>query len=306
VSGAGLIVAAPASDSGKTLVTAGLLRCLSRQGLRAAAAKAGPDFIDPTFHAVASGMPRRSLDVWAMRPAALAATVGGLESDGEIVLCEGAWASSTEPDPMAKRVQPPNCARHWLAGCCARRRCTRAVRFGGRAAAGFRRSPAGCGASWGCLQPGLGRASQAAARRLGDAALTWHQAARLIAGGFGTGAAGTPPRPRAGAEKTMPQRQSSSAAAAIGAALDIDGLAELARLSRLCGGKGAPGVPPFGRHVAVARDDAFCFFYPAVLPGGRRPAPPSPSFPRSPEKGPRRKRIRSICRAAIPSYGPAG
>jgi cobyrinic acid a,c-diamide synthase len=89
VAAGGLIVAAPASGSGKTLVTAGLLRCLWRRGVPAAAAKAGPDFIDPTFHALAAGAPCRNLDVWGMRAATLAATVAELEAAAEIVLCEG-------------------------------------------------------------------------------------------------------------------------------------------------------------------------------------------------------------------------
>src|SRR5271169_1795077 len=85
----GLILAAPASGSGKTLVTAGLLRHLRRRGVRVAAAKAGPDFIDPTFHALASGAPCNNLDPWAMRPETLAGLVAGLEAAAEIVLCEG-------------------------------------------------------------------------------------------------------------------------------------------------------------------------------------------------------------------------
>ena len=89
MSGRGLIIAAPASGSGKTLVTAGLLRHLRRRGMRVAAAKAGPDFIDPTFHAAAAGTPCVNLDVWAMQPATLAALVTELGRACDLVLCEG-------------------------------------------------------------------------------------------------------------------------------------------------------------------------------------------------------------------------
>ena len=45
-----LLVAAPASGSGKTTVTCGLLRAAQRRGLKPCAFKCGPDYIDPMFH----------------------------------------------------------------------------------------------------------------------------------------------------------------------------------------------------------------------------------------------------------------
>ena len=89
MTGRGLILAAPASGSGKTLITAGLARHFRRRGLSVATAKAGPDFIDPSFHAAATGRPCLNLDVWGMRPATLAALVAELEAGADIVLCEG-------------------------------------------------------------------------------------------------------------------------------------------------------------------------------------------------------------------------
>src|SRR5216684_3278506 len=101
--GRGLILAAPASGSGKTLVTAGLLRHLRDRGVRVAAGKAGPDYIDPTFHAMAAGGVCLNLDLWAMRPAMLAGLVGALETDADIVLCEGVMGlfDGTGPDGEA-------------------------------------------------------------------------------------------------------------------------------------------------------------------------------------------------------------
>ncbi|MBO6637228.1 MAG: cobyrinate a,c-diamide synthase [Roseitalea sp.] len=67
----GFLVAAPHSGSGKTVVTLGLLRALRDAGHVLAPAKAGPDYIDPAFHAAASGETCINLDPWAMRPALL-------------------------------------------------------------------------------------------------------------------------------------------------------------------------------------------------------------------------------------------
>ena len=55
MSARGLIVSAPRSSSGKTLVTLGLLGALRRKGIAVRAAKSGPDYIDPAFHAAATG-----------------------------------------------------------------------------------------------------------------------------------------------------------------------------------------------------------------------------------------------------------
>src|SRR4051794_30767993 len=70
-------------------MAAALLRCLRNRGVRIAAAKAGPDYIDPTFHALASGRPCLNLDAWAMRRETFAGLVAQLEAEAELVLCEG-------------------------------------------------------------------------------------------------------------------------------------------------------------------------------------------------------------------------
>ena len=67
----GLLIAAPASGSGKTVVTLGLMRALARRGHAVAPGKAGPDYIDPAFHAAASGSQCFNFDPWAMRPSHL-------------------------------------------------------------------------------------------------------------------------------------------------------------------------------------------------------------------------------------------
>lgn len=85
----GLVIAAPASHSGKTLVTAGLLRALVRRGHRVAAFKTGPDYIDPGFLSAAAGRPAGNLDPWAMRGSTLAALLAITSGDAELVIGEG-------------------------------------------------------------------------------------------------------------------------------------------------------------------------------------------------------------------------
>ncbi|MBV0911989.1 cobyrinate a,c-diamide synthase [Anianabacter salinae] len=89
----GLILSAPASGSGKTTVTLGLLRALARQGRLVRGAKSGPDYIDPRFHEAACGAPCPNLDAWAMTPdrlAQLAAGPGMLLIEGAMGLFDGA------------------------------------------------------------------------------------------------------------------------------------------------------------------------------------------------------------------------
>jgi len=85
----GLVIAAPASGAGKTLITLGLLRALTRAGKSVASAKAGPDYIDPRFHEAASGRPCFNLDGWAMRDEYVSGLVSRYTQTSELVLIEG-------------------------------------------------------------------------------------------------------------------------------------------------------------------------------------------------------------------------
>jgi cobyrinic acid a,c-diamide synthase len=89
VSARGLIIAAPQSGAGKTTVTLAILAALKQRGIAVRAAKAGPDYIDPAFHAAATGSPSANLDSWAMSAPLLDAVAARTASGAEIFIVEG-------------------------------------------------------------------------------------------------------------------------------------------------------------------------------------------------------------------------
>ncbi len=105
--GHGLILSAPSSGSGKTTLTLGILRALKRQGVAVRSAKSGPDYIDPRFHAAASGQVCVNLDAWAMSPERLRRVADG----PELLLIEGAMGLFDGAPPNGKGATA-DLARH--------------------------------------------------------------------------------------------------------------------------------------------------------------------------------------------------
>ncbi len=91
-----ILVAAPHSGSGKTLITLGLIRALRNRGLKVASAKVGPDYIDGRFHEAASGAPCINLDYWAMGADACKERFAEISAD--VVIVEGVMGLFDGPD----------------------------------------------------------------------------------------------------------------------------------------------------------------------------------------------------------------
>ena len=266
----GLILAAPASGSGKTLVTAGLLRLFRNRGLRIAAAKAGPDYIDPTFHTLASGRPCINLDVWAMHPATLSRLVGDLEAEAELVLCEGVMGLFDGAGPDGEAGSTAALARltGWPVALVVDAR--------------------GQGASAAALVAGFARHDTAVTvagvifnrvagerhRALLTAALARHLPDMPVLGAVPSSDAFALPSRHLGlipaGELSEHDAALDRAAAAVGTAVNTERLIALARSPRRSRSRRRPMLPALGQRIAVARDDAFVFAYPALLADWRR------------------------------------
>ncbi|MCJ8499937.1 cobyrinate a,c-diamide synthase [Desulfatitalea alkaliphila] len=84
-----LLVAGAQSGSGKTSLTLALVAALVRRGLKVQTFKVGPDFLDPTYLAIASGRPCYNLDGWMCGRAYVAALFARAAADADIAVIEG-------------------------------------------------------------------------------------------------------------------------------------------------------------------------------------------------------------------------
>jgi cobyrinic acid a,c-diamide synthase len=84
-----IVVAGTHSGAGKTTVASGLMAALSREGYRVAPFKVGPDFIDPSYHSLATGRPGRNLDAFLSGPDLIAPLFAHGAMGADIAVIEG-------------------------------------------------------------------------------------------------------------------------------------------------------------------------------------------------------------------------
>ena len=120
-----LVIAAPASGCGKTTVACGLMAALRARGLAVSGHKVGPDYIDPGYHALATGRPPRNLDPFLCGEDLIAPLFLHGAAGAQIAVVEGVMGLFDGVDPARRRprIQASDRPRTWP-GCSALRWCS--------------------------------------------------------------------------------------------------------------------------------------------------------------------------------------
>jgi cobyrinic acid a,c-diamide synthase len=271
-----IVIAGASSNVGKTTVAAGLIAALRRRGLVVQPFKCGPDYVDPSYHERAAGRPCRNLDTWMLRDTQLLESFARACQDADIAVVEGVMGLYDGSDwhdergstaQIAKLLNAPvllvldisGSARSAAAMVLGYQSFDSAVPIQGVVLnfAGSDRHAQGCAEAiaHATTLPMLGWLPRDLQLRIPERHLG------LVPGG----------------EQVDSDALIAEMAAAVSARFDVAGIVDVARQAVVDEGGGganatATSTPSPTEHrralrpiVAVARDEAFCFYYPENL-----------------------------------------
>ncbi len=264
----GLVISAPASGAGKTTLTLALARAYRDRGLKIQCLKSGPDYIDPAFHAAATGRASVNIDSWAMGRETIEA-LASRGADADLVLAEGSMGlfdgvaapgisgTGATADiaemmgwPVLLVIDPSGQAQTAAA-----------------VAAGLRDFRAGV-----CLA-GVVLNRVASARHENLVRLALAEAGIAVFGALPRYAAVTLPKRHLGLVQAEEQKEIAGligeAARFVSQQVDLEAVLQSASPWLPQPAARGPKIKPPGQRIALARDAAFSFVYPHMLEAWR-------------------------------------
>lgn len=258
-----IVVAATGSGVGKTTATVALIGALRARGLKVAAFKCGPDYLDPTYHQRAAGVRSHNLDGWMMGRDAVVATFARASAGADIAVIEGMMGLFDSATPTSDDGSTAQIAK-WL----------KAPVLLVTDASGVARTIAAVAAGFAHFDRDL-RVAGMICNRVGSRGhLELLRAARPevpIVGGFPASAELAFPERHLGLvmadESTVPQRLIDGWSRMAAEWLELDIIVEIARFApalntgRAHGSIEIDSPSPRQCRLGIAYDDAFHFYY---------------------------------------------
>ena len=258
-----LLISATGSGAGKTTATIALMGALRARGMRVAAFKCGPDYLDPTYHRRAAGVPSHNLDGWMMDRSSVLATFARAAQHADIAVIEGMMGLFDGATPTGDEGSSAEIAK-WLA----------APVLLVVDASGMARTVAAVAHGFSHFDPRL-RLAGLICNRVGSRGhldlLRAASAEVPVLGGFPSEARFGFPERHLGLlsadEKNVAQPLFDAWADMAAQWLDLDAIVSIARSAPVLSGLDAAelwpriGAPASRCRIGVAYDDAFHFYY---------------------------------------------
>ena len=255
-----VVIAATGSGVGKTTATVAIMGAMRARGLKVAAFKCGPDYLDPTYHERAAGVRSHNLDGWMMNRDAVAATFARAAAGADIAVIEGMMGLFDSATPTGDEGSTAQIAK-WLD----------APVVLVTDASGVARTIAAVAAGFARFDPAV-RVAGMICNRVGSRGhldlLRAAQPEVPIVGGFPTSANLAFPERHLGLlmadESNVPQRLIDGWSRLAAEWLDLDAILKLARSAPAIEIATNPNIDAASKprcRIGVAYDDAFHFYY---------------------------------------------